>query len=48
MILPIHRLVRARMAEAVIRLYDIPAGDPLLAAIPLEPAPRRAPSSARG
>jgi arginyl-tRNA synthetase len=42
MILPIHRLVRARMAEAVIRLYDIPAGDPLLAAIPVEPAPRRA------
>ena len=26
MILPIHRLVRARMAEAVARLYDIPAG----------------------
>ena len=42
MILPIHRLVRARMAEAVGRLYNIPAGDPILAAIPVEPAPRRA------
>ena len=42
MILPIHRLVRARMAEAVGRLYDIPAGDPILTAIPVEPAPRRA------
>lgn len=42
MILPIHRLVRARMAEAVSRLYDIPRGDPILAAIPVEPAPRRA------
>jgi arginyl-tRNA synthetase len=42
MILPIHRHVRARMAEAVSRLYDIPAGDPALAAIPVEAAPRRA------
>jgi arginyl-tRNA synthetase len=42
MILPIHRLVRARMVEAVGRLYNIPAGDPVLAAIPVEPAPRRA------
>jgi arginyl-tRNA synthetase len=42
MILPIHRLVRARIAEAVGRLYDIPASDPVLAAIPVEPAPRRA------
>ena len=42
MILPIHRLVRTRMAEAVVRLYNIPASDPILAAIPVEPAPRRA------
>ena len=42
MILPIHKLVRARMAEAVGRLYDIPDTDPVLAAIPVEPAPRRA------
>src|SRR6476660_9847996 len=42
MILPIHRLVRARIAEAVGRLYDIPASDPVLAAIPVEAAPRRA------
>jgi arginyl-tRNA synthetase len=42
MILPVHRLVRARMAEAVSRLYDIPADDPVLAAIPVEMPPRRA------
>ncbi len=42
MILPIHRLVRARMADAVSRLYAIPADDPVLAAIPVEAAPRRA------
>jgi arginyl-tRNA synthetase len=42
MILPIHRLVRVRIAEAVGRLYDIPASDPVLASIPVEPAPRRA------
>src|SRR5512132_665931 len=42
MILPIHRVVRARIAEAVTRLYAIPADDPVLAAIPVEPAPRRA------
>jgi arginyl-tRNA synthetase len=42
MILPIHRLVRARMADAVSRLYAIPAGDPALASIPVEAAPRRA------
>jgi arginyl-tRNA synthetase len=42
MILPIHRLVRTRMAEAVGRLYSIPADDPALAAIPVEAAPRRA------
>ena len=42
MILPIHRLVRARMADAVGRLYSIPPDDPALAAIPVEGAPRRA------
>ena len=41
MILPIHRRVRRHIAEAVTRLYDIPAEDPVLAAIPVEPAPRR-------
>ena len=42
MILPIHQAVRARMAEAIGRLYGIPATDPILAAIPVEPAPKRA------
>src|SRR5688500_4555236 len=41
MILPIHTLVRARMADAVGRIYDIPAGDPLLKDIPVELAPNR-------
>ncbi len=41
MILPIHRLVRARMTETVARLYDIPAADPALADIPVELAPNR-------
>src|SRR3970040_140254 len=41
MILPIHKLVRARMAEAVGRLYDIAPDDPVLAAIPVEGPPRR-------
>ena len=42
MILPIHRLVRTRIAETVTRLYAIPPDDPVLAAVPVEPAPRRA------
>ena len=42
MILPAHALVRARMAETVTRLYNLPSNDPVLAAIPVEPAPRRA------
>ena len=42
MILPIHKLVRARMAETVQRLYNIPGDDPILAALPVEPAPTRA------
>jgi len=42
MILPVHKLVRQRMAEAVSRVYGIPADDPVLAAIPVELPPRRA------
>ncbi len=42
MILPIHRLVRSRMADAVSRLYALSPDDPALAAIPVEAAPRRA------
>jgi arginyl-tRNA synthetase len=42
MILPAHALVRARIAETVTRLYNLPPDDPALAAIPVEPAPRRA------
>lgn len=42
MILPIHELVRAHMASAVSRLYDIETSDPTLADIPVELAPNRA------
>jgi arginyl-tRNA synthetase len=42
MILPIHELVRARMADAVSRVYAIDAADPVLADIPVELAPNRA------
>jgi arginyl-tRNA synthetase len=42
MILPIHELIRARMAQAVSRLYGIEPGDPVLADIPVELAPNRA------
>ena len=42
MILPIHQRVRARMAEAVQRLYQIPADDPALAMISVETPPKRA------
>jgi len=42
MILPTHQRIRARMADAVQRLYQIPAGDPVLANIPVETSPRRA------
>src|SRR5215212_6390182 len=42
MILPIHRLVRIRIADAVGRLYGIPPDDPTLAMIAVEAAPRRA------
>ena len=42
MILPIHQTIRAGMAQAVTRLYGIPADDPILAAIPLAVPPNRA------
>ena len=42
MILPIQHAVRHQMTGAVGRLYDIPADDPVLAAIPVEIPPRRA------
>ncbi len=42
MILPIQHTVRRLMAEAVTRLYTIPATDPVLAAISVEVPPRRA------
>ena len=41
MILPIHQLVRERIAESVVRLYSIDASDPLLAEIPVELPPNR-------
>ncbi|MEX1129477.1 MAG: arginine--tRNA ligase [Vicinamibacterales bacterium] len=41
MILPIHTLVRARMTEAVTRLYGLEPGDPILADMPVELAPNR-------
>jgi arginyl-tRNA synthetase len=42
MILPTQHIARQRMAEAVQRLYSIPATDPALAAIAVEIPPRRA------
>jgi arginyl-tRNA synthetase len=42
MILPIQQTVRRRIADAVQRLYDIPAADPVLASMPVEIPPRRA------
>ena len=42
MILPIQNAVRRHMSDAVRRLYDIPAEDPVLATIPVEVPPRRA------
>src|SRR5688500_1364603 len=41
MILPIHTLVRARMTDAVTRLYGLEPGDPVLADMPVELAPNR-------
>jgi arginyl-tRNA synthetase len=42
MILPIQRMVRGRLIEAVSRLYGIPSDDPALAQIAIEVPPRRA------
>jgi arginyl-tRNA synthetase len=42
MILPIHSQVRARLADAVTRLYGMAADDPMLSLIPVESPPRRA------
>jgi arginyl-tRNA synthetase len=42
MILPTQQTVRQRLADAVQRLYNIPANDPVLAAIAVEIPPRRA------
>ena len=41
MILPVHRTIRARLAEAVARLYNIPQTDPALAAFAIDVPPRR-------
>ena len=42
MILPVQQLVRDRMADVVMRLYGLPAGDPAIAEMSLETPPRRA------
>src|SRR5262245_50825430 len=42
MILPLHRLVRDRMADAVARLYNIGADDPVLASMAVDAPPNRA------
>jgi arginyl-tRNA synthetase len=41
-ILPVHQLVRARMAETVGRLYGLSPDDPAIAEMALETPPRRA------
>jgi arginyl-tRNA synthetase len=42
MILPLHRLVRGRMADAVARLYNIPVDDPALVSMAVDAPPNRA------
>jgi arginyl-tRNA synthetase len=42
MILPIQHIVRHRIADAVLTLYNISADDPVLAAMPVDIPPRRA------
>ena len=42
MILPVHDLVRRRMAETVGRLYNLPSDDPAVADLALETPPKRA------
>jgi arginyl-tRNA synthetase len=41
-ILPVHELVRSRIADTVGRVYGLPAGDPAIAEMALEMPPRRA------
>jgi arginyl-tRNA synthetase len=41
-ILPVHRLVRDRVAATVARLYDLPADDPAIAEMSIEVPPKRA------
>ena len=42
MILPVHDLVRRRMADTVGRLYSLPPDDPAIAEMALETPPKRA------
>ena len=42
MILPVHQLVRARVADAVGRLFRLPADDPAIREMSLETPPNRA------
>jgi arginyl-tRNA synthetase len=41
MLLPIHQKIRARMADAVHRLYAVAVDDPLLRNMPIDAPPRR-------
>jgi len=41
-ILPVHRVIRARLADTVARLYDLPVNDAAIADLVLETPPRRA------
>lgn len=42
MILPVHQLVRARVAATIARVYALPMDDPAIAEMALETPPRRA------
>lgn len=42
MILPLHQLIRARLCDAVPRLYGLDRADPVVADVALETPPRRA------
>jgi arginyl-tRNA synthetase len=41
-ILPVHQLIRSRVAETVSRLFNLPANDPAIAEMSLEMPPKRA------
>jgi arginyl-tRNA synthetase len=41
-ILPVHQLVRSRVAQTVVRLFDLPSDDPAITEMSLETPPRRA------